>query len=138
VIFCNGDSGNMGHLVQYAKEFAVNGYNSVTFDWRGFGESGHWDTDKDRLVYTEYLLDYNAVLDEIIKLEEVDKNKIGIYGFSTGAYLSFAVSFQRPEIKALAVRALLTNFDSVIETLRLKNRKETFTSQMIIPINSFR
>jgi len=131
IIICNGDAGNMYFLIQYAKELVKYGYNVVTFDWRGFGESDNWKTDEDYIVYPEYLSDYNAVLDQVLKQEEVDKKRIGLYGFSTGAYLSFAFFSQRIETKAYVGRALLTNFESSVKLLKIKRPEKN----IIIPEN---
>ena len=131
ILICNGDAGNMYLLIQYAKELVTQGYNVVTFDWRGFGESDNWETDEDQLVYFEYLTDYNAVLDEVLKQDEVDGKRIGLYGFSTGAYLSFAIFSQRIETKAYVGRALLTNFESSVKLLKQKRPERN----IIIPEN---
>ncbi len=131
IIVCNGDANNMMYLIQYAKELVGFGYNVVTFDWRGFGESGDWETNEDNLVYAEYLIDYSAVVDEVLKQEEVDKNRIGVYGFSTGAYLSFATFYQRPEIKVFSGRALLTDLQSAVKNIK----KITPERDFIIPDN---
>jgi pimeloyl-ACP methyl ester carboxylesterase len=131
IIICNGDAGNMSFLIQYAKELVKHGYNVVTFDWRGFGESDNWKTDEDHLVYVEYLSDYNAVLDEVLKQAEVDDKRIGLYGFSTGAYLSFAIFSKRIETKAYVGRALLTNFESSVKLLKIKRPEKN----IIIPEN---
>ena len=115
IILCNGDAGNMFYQIQYAKYLVAQGYNVVTFDWRGFGESDDWNTREDYLVYTEYLSDYNSVINEVIKQSEVDSNRIGVYGYSTGAYLSFAIFLQRNEIKSFAGRGLMTSFEDFIK-----------------------
>ena len=134
IIICNGDSQNMYILIQYAKELVTYGYNVVTFDWRGFGESDNWETNVDQLFYTEYLSDYNAVLDETLKQKEVDINRIGLYGFSTGAYLSFAIFSQRTETKAFVGRALLTNFETTVNLLKQKRPDRNFITPKDYPI----
>jgi len=118
IIICDGDAGNMMYLISFAKELVGYGYNVVTFDWRGFGESDSWETDEDLLVYSEYLSDYKAVIREVIKQDEVDKDRIGLYGFSTGAYLSFATFYNQPEIKAFVGRGLLTDLKSAVDSIK--------------------
>ncbi len=130
IIVCDGDSQNMAYLIQYAKELVGYGYNVVTFDWRGFGESDNWGTNEDYLVYPEYLLDYDAVIDAVLNQKEVDTAKIGLYGFSTGAYLSFDTFYKRPEIKAFAGRGLMTDFKTAVE-----NIKRVVNHKIIIPVD---
>jgi pimeloyl-ACP methyl ester carboxylesterase len=118
IILCDGDAGNMTYQLPFAKELVGYGYNVVTFDWRGFGESDSWQTNEDLLVYPEYLLDYNAVINEVAKQNEVDKQRIGLFGFSTGAYLSFATFYKQPELKAFAGRGLLTDLKSAVGSIK--------------------
>lgn len=118
IVICCGDAGNMSYLISYAYELFTNGYNVFTFDWRGFGNSGSWPTDEDRLSYSEYLLDYDAAVDHVLARREVDRDKIGLFGFSTGGYLTFATAARRPEISAIAVRGIITTFDDVMPILR--------------------
>ncbi|MDR0700540.1 MAG: alpha/beta fold hydrolase [Tannerella sp.] len=117
IIICNGDSDNMGGWISFAPYFISHGYNVVNFDWRGFGESSFFPADTMRLSYTEYLVDYHAVIDSISTLKEVDAQNIGVYGASTGAYLSFAVAHTNPNVKCFAGRALMTCFDDFLPYL---------------------
>lgn len=109
IIICNGDAANMSGSLVYVRGLVPNGYNIVTFDWRGFGESGKFPIDPDMLFYTEFLLDYEAVINKVSSIEKVDNKNIGVYGFSTGALFSFAVSHINSDIKCFAGRALMTN-----------------------------
>ena len=124
VILCDGDAGNMSPLSQFAFYICSHGYNVVTFDWRGFGESDEWHTNKNNLCYTEYFKDYNAVIDSIKHLKEVDINKIGLYGFSTGAYLSFPISFNRSDIKCFIGRGLTTDLETIKNYWKNKDNRE--------------
>jgi fermentation-respiration switch protein FrsA (DUF1100 family) len=117
VIVCCGDAGNMSYLMLYAYQLCTRGFNVLTFDWRGFGASDAWPTDADVLSYAEYLLDYEAAIDYLLGRDEVDQERIGLFGFSTGAYLSFGVAAKRKDIAAIAVRGLITSFDDALPIL---------------------
>lgn len=117
VVMCMADAGNMQFLIFYAYHLFTRGFNVLTFDWRGFGESSDWPIDPDQLSYTEFLLDYQAALDGVKKLPEVDSTRIGLFGYSTGAYLSFATAAQRQDIAALACRALMTSFTDLLNVI---------------------
>lgn len=118
IVICCGDAGNMSYLIFYAFELVTHGFNVLTFDWRGFGDSDPWPTDPDRLAYSEYLLDYSAAVDCALARDEVDREKLGLFGFSTGGYLSFATAATRPEIAALVVRGIITTFEDVMPILK--------------------
>jgi len=113
IVICPGDAGNMTYSILYAYEFFTRGFNVFTFDWRGFGESDSWPMDPDRLVYSEFLADYEAALDYVLSRPDVDTSGVGLLGFSTGAYLSFAMAAERNDVAALAVRATITTFEDL-------------------------
>lgn len=133
IIIANGDAGNMSNQqLHHAQYFTSKGFNVVTFDWRGFGESSEWDMNIDYLVYSELLLDYDAVIKEVIKQKaEVDTAKIIVYGWSTGAYLSMAASSKYDNIKAFVSIGLMTSFEEVLPVLiKSQNKHE---SNLIVP-----
>lgn len=117
VIICDGDGGNMSFAIFYAYQFFTRGFHALTFDWRGFGESDPWEMDQNQLSYTEFLTDYRAAISFAKGLPAVDSTRIGLLGFSTGAYLSFAMVASTDDIAAFAGRALLTSFDDVLPIL---------------------
>jgi pimeloyl-ACP methyl ester carboxylesterase len=115
LIICNGDATNMTWTqIGIAERLTAEGYNVVTFDWRGFGESDEWEMNPDYLCYTEMLTDYNAVIEAVVRQSEVDASRVGVMGWSTGAYLSMAAAGVRPEVKCLVAQALMTSFDDIM------------------------
>ena len=119
LIIANGDAGNMSYQqLEHARYFTGKGYNVVTFDWRGFGESSEWEMNIDYLVYSELLIDYDAVIQKVLQQKEVDTSAIVVYGWSTGAYLSMAAASKYDNIKAFVAIALLTTFDEVYPLLK--------------------
>ncbi len=117
IIICDGDAGNMCYNIYAAEKYALKGYNVALFDWRGFGESDDFEINTDYLFYSEFLLDYEAVINTINKLPETKQDHIGLFGFSTGAYFSFAAAYQNPKIKCFIGRALMTSFDEFLPLL---------------------
>lgn len=126
IIICDGDGGNMADLIFYAYHFFPRGFNVFTFDWRGFGQSAEWPMDADQLCCSEFLRDYDAAIAYVKNRPEVDAERIALVGFSTGAYLSFAMLATHPEVAAFAGRALLTSFDDLLPILRQLDPKRGF------------
>lgn len=132
IIIANGDAGNMSYQqLHHAQYFTSKGYNVVTFDWRGFGESDEWEMNADYLVYSEFLIDYDSVIKEVLKQNEVDTTKLVVYGWSTGAYLSMAAAKNYDNIKAFVGIGFMTSFNEVVPILmQSQNKKE---NNLIIP-----
>ncbi|MBN2621092.1 alpha/beta fold hydrolase [candidate division WOR-3 bacterium] len=141
IIICGGDAGNMAFSIFYAYHYFTKGYTVLTFDWRGFGASDPWDIAEDDLCCTEFLIDYAAAIDFIKTQPEVDSEKIGLMGFSTGAYLSFAMIAQRNDIAAYVGRALITSLGDLVTNLQKVDPDRNFTipedyPDSLLPIES--
>jgi hypothetical protein len=133
VVLCDGDGGNMTYSIFYAYNLFTRGFNVLTFDWRGFGESTEWPLDPNRLCATEFLVDYDAAIDFAVAQPEVDRAGVGVLGFSTGAYLSFAEAVRRPEVRAFAGRALITSFDDLLRVLKKLDAGRPWTAPVDYP-----
>ncbi len=132
IIICNGDAGNMSYQqTVFAEIFTAEGYNVVTFDWRGFGESSEWPMNTDYLVYTELLIDYEAVIKEVLKQKEVDDSRIALFGWSTGAYLSMPMAGKFKNVKSFVAIGLMTTFDEVMPVL--KRVPKNINRNLIVP-----
>ena len=132
IIICTGDAGNMSwDQLHYAQYFTDKGYNVVTFDWRGFGESSEWNMNHDYLVYSELLIDYDAVIRKVLQQREVDTSAIAVFGWSTGAYLSMAAASKYSNIKAFVAIGLMTTFEEVYPVL--KKVSHNINRNLIIP-----
>jgi hypothetical protein len=141
IIICDGDAGNMTQLIFYGYHLFTRGYNVLLFDWRGFGESSDWPTEQDRLCYAEYITDYDAAVDFARQQPEVDTMRIGVMGFSTGAYLSFAIAAKRTDIAAYVGRALLTSFADILPILKQASPDRNFIApenypSELLPVNA--
>ncbi len=134
IVICPGDAGNMSQLILYAYHFSTHGFNVLTFDWRGFGDSDPWKFEPDALVCTEFLEDLESAIDLARSRPETDRSRIGLFGFSTGAYLSFAVAAKRHDIRALVTRALLTSFDDLFRTLKKAYPERQFRAPSDYPV----
>jgi pimeloyl-ACP methyl ester carboxylesterase len=133
IVMCDGDAGNMTDLIFYAYNLFTRGFNVLTFDWRGFGESEAWPLDENRLCATEFLIDYETAIDFVVTQPEVGHAKVGLLGFSTGAYLSFAEASRRPEVGAVACRALITSFDDLLSVLKKLTPERRWTAPADYP-----
>jgi pimeloyl-ACP methyl ester carboxylesterase len=132
IIIANGDAGNMSlQQLVYAQYFTDKGYNVVTFDWRGFGESSEWEMNIDYLVYSELLLDYDAVIKKVLQQKEVDTSKIAVFGWSTGAYLSMATASKYNNINVFVAIGLMTTFEEIYPVV--KKVPKNINRNLIIP-----
>lgn len=131
LIICNADAANMSYYqMMLAACYTANGYNVVTFDWRGFGASDPFEMDTDYLCYTEMLLDYDAVIKAVSQVPYVNDNEIFLFGWSTGAYLSM-IAAQRNDVRGCILRGCITSFDEAIPVIR--QDKGDYERNLVVP-----
>lgn len=135
LIICNGDAGNMSYSqMEIAAIYVAKGYNVVTFDWRGFGNSSDFKMERKYLCYTEMLIDYDAVIQTVVKQKEVDKKRIYLLGWSTGAYLSMIAAHNNKHVKGCILQGTPSSFEDLIHNLVKINPKKK-ADDFIIPDN---
>ena len=134
LIICNGDAGNMSYQqISLATLYAANGFNVVTFDWRGFGESSEFEMDADYLCYTEMLTDFDAVIKAVSKDKVVDKKRIYVMGWSTGAYLAMIAAHNNRLVKGCILSGTPSSFEDVIPHLVKVHPKGKTEKNLLVP-----
>jgi fermentation-respiration switch protein FrsA (DUF1100 family) len=78
VLFCSGRGGNLSDRLQKIKFFHEMGLNTFVFDYRGFGNSSGKPSEQG--LYK----DARGAYDYLITRNDIDKNKIVVYGKSLG------------------------------------------------------
>lgn len=96
---------------------AAAGINTLTFDYRGYGESGgppnkEWaDADWRRMTTEVWPKDFDVAYEYLLGQPGVDRARIGAGGASCGVDNSVQVARRHPEIKALMLLSGETNRD---------------------------
>ncbi len=78
VLFCHGNAGNISHRFDTIKIFNDLGLNVFIFDYRGYGKSTGFPSEKGTY------LDARAAYDYLLTRKDVDKERIVVYGKSLG------------------------------------------------------
>ena len=78
VIFCHGNAGNISHRLDIIRMLNSLGLNIFIFDYRGYGRSRGWPTEKGTY------LDLEAAHEYVLNRDDIDKEKIIVYGKSLG------------------------------------------------------
>lgn len=78
ILYCHGNAGNISHRLHKVKFFHEMGVSFFIFDYRGYGKSTGKPNEKGLYI------DAQAAYDYLVSRNEVDKNKIVVYGKSLG------------------------------------------------------
>jgi dienelactone hydrolase len=97
VIAVHGFNGNRTHVIYHADALAKRGYGVLALDMRAHGESGG---DKFAASWTSDL-DVLATVDYLQRRPDVQPDRIGALGLSSGAHAILYAAARSPSIKAL-------------------------------------
>ena len=89
VLIACADAGNMGQWLGIGATLCFLGYDVWMFDYRGFGGSQDFATDRDRLYHSEYLRDFGAVLEHVAVLRD---RPVDVLAFSMGKFWNMSPS----------------------------------------------
>lgn len=95
VIISHNGEGNMGKYLRRVDQFTSIGYNVVTYDYRGFGESSEFEIDNGMYLYPHFQNDLLSVMD-FVRKEYV--NTFALYGWGIGAGMSLGIGYNRGEV----------------------------------------
>ena len=98
LLIAHNGEGNMADYLRRVDQFTANGYNVVTFDYRGFGESSEFEIDNNMYIYPHFQDDMKTMIDYCRKNHAPTFN---IYGWGIGAGLGLGVGLNREEIKKI-------------------------------------
>jgi uncharacterized protein len=83
-------------------------WHVLTFDWRGFGDSGNWDIDTTQVVIPQFMTDLNAAIDYAKSRPECD-GRIGILAYGPAAAVAIGVAAAREDVSAMVLRGVYTS-----------------------------
>jgi dienelactone hydrolase len=99
---CNRDRTAYAKL---AASLAAAGVHTLTFDFRGFGESKDENArdfqEQSEALWPHFAKDVDAALEYLVSRPGVDKTRIGVLGASCGGSQALLAAGRRPEIRRL-------------------------------------
>lgn len=98
VLIAHNGEGNMGDYLRRVDAFLAMGFNVVTFDYRGFGESSEFEMDNNMYIYPHFQDDVSSMID-FCKTQFAPS--FHLYGWGIGAGLGLGIGYTRPEIKSI-------------------------------------
>ena len=88
-----------------AQRFCAAGFVTMIFNFRGTGSSGG------NLDMLGWARDLEAAIDYLYNLSEVDKERLGLMGFSGGAAVAVYVAAHEPRVSSVVLCACPSRFD---------------------------
>jgi hypothetical protein len=105
IIHVHGNAGNILDHIAFTEYLPAAGFNLFIFDYRGYGQSDG------RAIRREGLIeDTHAALDAVLARDDIDPDRIGVYGQSLGGAIALNVMAERSEIRAAVIVASFTSW----------------------------
>ena len=123
IILSDDGDGNMADLIELASNFVSLGYNVLTYDYRGFGESSDFNINPKFYIYAQFEKDLTAAITYVrkhhSKLKQVD-----LYGLGIGAGLSISVGSNRSGINKIIADSPYSTLEKTYEKIITEKYKE--------------
>lgn len=126
VIISHDGEGNMAEMIEVASQFMSLGYNVLTYDYRGYGESDDFEINTKFYVYAQFATDMAAAVDYVRKYHSKCRN-VTLYGKGIGAALSIGVATVKSEIRKIIADSPY----STLEDIKAKYEKEKGVKYML-------
>lgn len=91
VLHCHGNGGNLSNVVGVAQELVKRGFDTMIFDYRGYGRSEGRLTDEWGLY-----ADAEAIYDHLVRERGVKVEKLALYGQSLGTTAAIDLASRLP------------------------------------------
>lgn len=112
IVLCHGFVGGQGILLQkVAEAFARDGFVVVTFDYRGFGDSGG---ERGRLTVAGQQADIRAVLRWVRNNPVLDERRIGLWGTGLGGGHALCVAYRNPQVRCVVSQMPVLNGEALV------------------------
>jgi alpha-beta hydrolase superfamily lysophospholipase len=122
LILCHGFAGFKELLLPvFAQSFSENGFASLTFDYRGFGES---EGVKGQLDWRKQVQDIRNAVTFVETLSEANPGKIGLWGTSYGGANVIETAAQDHRAQCLVVQLSFGDGERVITAGQTTEQKE--------------
>jgi alpha-beta hydrolase superfamily lysophospholipase len=113
VILAHGFSGTMDRLVPHAERFAAGGIAALVFDYRGFGESG--GQPRQVVDLPSQHQDLRAAIAWVRGREDLDPDRVALWGNSLGGAHVISVAADDPRIVAVVAQIPFNGFPRRVE-----------------------
>lgn len=108
IVHCHGNAFNISRHKDFVEFLPSRGFNVLIFDYRTYGKSEKGPLRREGLV-----TDARAAIDYAVSREDVDPDRIGVYGLSLGGTIGLAAAAEDERVDAVVAVATFSTWKSV-------------------------
>ena len=110
VVICHGYRSSRSEILTLATSLQQHRYNVFAFNFAGHGESPVGYTTLGHKETAELV----AALEMLAARDDIDTNRMGVWGYSLGAYTALNAAQQFPRVKAVAMDSIYPRPDDLL------------------------
>ncbi len=107
ILFCHGNSGNLGDRLEIIKVLHSLDWNLLIFDYRGYGASKGIPSEKNTYQ------DGEAMIHFLKEKKGIDESWIVVYGRSLGGGIACELALRHPHLKGLILDSTFTSLPEI-------------------------
>lgn len=128
IILCHGFCGIREILLpDFAEAFTRSGFSTITFDYRGFGDS---EGERGRLVPAMQIEDIISVINWAKEQPSLDAQRIGLWGTSFGGCHVFGAAVKDPGVKCIVSQLAFADGEEIVTGKMNDAEEEAFRSTL--------
>jgi alpha-beta hydrolase superfamily lysophospholipase len=128
VILCHGFCGIQELLLPaFADAFTLAGFNTITFDYRGFGSSLG---ERGRLVPAMQIEDILSVVEWVKTQANMKTSRIGLWGTSFGGCHVFGAAADNPDISCVISQLAFADGENIVTGKMSEEEKQGFIATL--------
>ena len=108
IVFCHGNAFNIKRHTAFMDWLPAQGFNVFLFDYRSYGMSDKGPLHRDGLIH-----DAEAAIDYVFSRDDIDPDRVGLYGMSLGGTIGIAAAAEDDRIAATCSLATFSTWESV-------------------------
>lgn len=108
IVHCHGNAFNISRHADFVDFLPAAGFNVFIFDYRSYGMSDKGPLNRDGLID-----DAGAALDYVFSRDDVDPERVGVYGLSLGGTIGLAAAAEDERVRAVCSVATFCTWKSV-------------------------
>ena len=131
VIYFHGAGGNVSRYVQFIRPLVKDCYQVFMIDFRGYGKSSGKPT------HLNIAKDAQIIFDSVLKLKEVAKTKIILFGASIGTQIATKIAADnQAKISALILDGTIASFTDIAADTSPESQREMIRKFLISPYSA--
>lgn len=108
IVFCHGNAFNIERHTPFMDFLPQRGFNVFIFDYRSYGMSDRGPLHRDGLIH-----DAGAAIDYVFSRDDIDPERIGLYGMSLGGNIALAAAAEDPRVASVCSVATFSRWERV-------------------------